>query len=337
MMVLLQIANDPTALDGGVEQFDTAASRYLAMRAENAGKLLRHGRTVTLPPDDYPASIGLLVAAEHLLSTPSSEARIKHLAAQALANEPNNWPAAQAGGEPSTALWAALTSTRLHTTAPAKLHLHMGGSRFTIKPEHVPAYLPTDLYRKHFPDVAPEYERRIRRHVPIAIARLVGDFATARDAGVYLGYTDHAIQQATGRVARVFPLGGLGELRERVAAVAHDLEELPRVDYHRSRSAITSDWTIPDKDWVAVRRSLRKARLVRSDVNWDKRRHLYAVWLWTLLTGGDMNVAPMSVPERRKSSGTVGTVKQVRDLQRNSCPRHHEIIENMAENLRPQF
>ena len=124
----------------------------------------------------------------------------------------------------------------------------MGGNRFTIKPEHVPAYLPIDLYR-NTSGYAPEYERRIRRHVPIAITRLVGDFATARDAGMFLGYTDHAIQQATGRVARVFPSDGLGELRRRVAAVAHDLENSARVDYHRPRCAMDAGWTIPDDDW----------------------------------------------------------------------------------------
>ncbi|GAA4704192.1 TniQ family protein [Nocardioides conyzicola] len=337
LMILMQMASDTAAVESVPGTYKTAAEQLIASRAETFGQLTRSGRTVTLPPDRHQSSAGLLIAATDLLANSGGADQINELAARATANEKNNWPTAQATSEPSTALWAALTSKRLHTTDPAKLTTHTVGQAFSFGPEHIPAYLPADLYRRHFTDTAANHERRIRRHVPIALARLVGDFPTAQEAGHFLGYSDHAIQSATGRMAQVFPDHGVDELRARVANIASDLDAAPLTDFHTPRTEINADWLLPDDAWAELRRSLTGGGLSRKNVNWDKRRRLYTVWTWSILTGGDVNVAPMVIRERKHPDQAHGTVAQLRELRRRSAPRHFDIVEQVAEHLRTKF
>ncbi len=323
--VMVQLAADPTVLTHQPKPFAEAATHYIATRSDSVGTLNRHGRTLTLPPDGYTASTGLILTAAHLLDGTDRIDTINRLARLALTNEHDTWRTAQAGGEPSRALWGALTNQRLHTTAPERLRSHLGTHTLTFEPQHVPAYLPRDLYDKHFPDVPSTYRRRIRRHVPIALVRLVGNFDTAEDAGTYLGYNPTATAQATGRLAKALTDSDL-TLATRVAAIAQELEASPRIDYGTPRNHIGPDWNLTNTAWTSARQALVDHRLVRSNVDWDKRRTLYAIWVWETLTGGDIAVAPMITGPLPP-----GTVHQLQGLKRMATQRHHDLIANLAE------
>jgi hypothetical protein len=107
------------------------------------------------------------------------------------------------------------------------------------------------------------------------------------------------------------------------------------IDYHHPRTRIDHNWLLADNDWSDLREQLTTAGHGRRNVDWVKRRHLYAIWLWSILTAGDLNLSPLVLHNPAALGQKHGLVKHVRDLQRKSSSSHHELIEATALRLRP--
>lgn len=331
--ILLQVARDNETFAG--VPYGPAAAAFVQERTPNVGREVKGTRTSTQAPQDTAAAAGLLLAADRLLGSPGQPERLNLLAQVATTAKPVLWASVRTSTHVSDGLSEALALHRKRLTQPVRLRAYTHGRVYTYQPQHVPAYLDAETFRRYFEDVRgpssavsrSRYERPLRRYVPIALVMLV----TADDtttAGQFLGYDKTLINAGTARASEAFRDLGEPELLRRVVAIAAELDTAPRIDWQRRRAWFTSDWTIPDHHWANLMRAVP-----RKNTPWDKRRPALAAWIWAQVTSGDIKDAPMTRTVLNGRVCTGGASKETYDLIRRSGPTLERCVRDLADHI----
>lgn len=331
VMVLIQMAQDTTII-GTNNPYRTNVLEHLHERSQHLTQSSRANRTLTKPPTDTPVAAGLLLAATALLSQPENSTALTDLTKQAAHHEKQPWKKAHATARASAALTNAILDTRNAITDPRRIRAFTTTPEYTITPNNVAAYLPHNLYAEHFADTDPVHERPIRRWVPIAISRLLTDQPTAHAAAL-LGYDPTAAEAAAARASNAFDTLGHDTLRRRVATITDYLEHTPHTDYQQLRDHFDPHWLIPDPLWQHLQTTLTAQRLVRADTPWTRRRPAYAAWIWSLVTQGDVLLAPMIQTTNDVRRNTGGIAHVISDLHRRTPPAHHRTVHDLASQI----
>lgn len=320
------VADLATHLDPTLQQ---AALNYVSIRREP--DVARTKRVLTQPPDHINAAAGLLLVAADLLSHRANRERLARLSSRADSNEHQSWKKAQNVTRPSPALSAALHDTRNAITDPKK-NRTFATNTVSFELSHIPAYLNDATFTRHFADTDRQYQRPLRRWVPIALARLASDLTTY-EAAQTLGYDAQQADAATARASNAFDRIGHDELRHRLTQVGDELSTQPPVNYQRRRDHFDSNWLINTDMWSELQSTLHIERLARTDTPWMRRRPAYAAWIWSLVTEGDLLSAPMIQQTSGGRRSTNGVAKDISDLIRRTPPRHHAIVESLAQEV----
>lgn len=331
--ILLQVARDDTPFED-VPYGDKAAA-FVRDRTPNVGRTGRGTRTATQAPDDTAAAAGLLLAADRLLRGHGQPEQLNRLARTADDLEPVMWASTRNHTVASDGLTETFNLHKRRLTQPARLRAYTRGHQFTYTANHVPPYLDADTFTRHFDDVRgpsnadtrSRYERPLRRYVPIALVMLITDLdATA--AGNLLGYNKTATDAGTARASEAFRALGEPELLRRIALVATELDDNPRVNWQHRRAAFTTDWTIPDHHWQALQQAVP-----RKNTPWEQRRPAFNAWVWALVTSSDIKDAPMTRTTTNGRTNTGGVSGETYNLIRRCGPRLHHQVNLVAQRI----
>jgi hypothetical protein len=166
---------------------------------------------------------------------------------------------------------------------------------------HIPQYLPQAWHDQYFADLVDIDPCWVRRAVPILLIRICAG-GSVRRAGPRIGLPRnagrHAIDLLTTWTHRVRQRHAAFD-----AALAGLIEELNTAsdltDYGRRRAALET-WQLPAEQWDPL-----VADLIDAPVNgrhpahtdWaDTKRLLASVWIWTSVTSGECDFAPILFP-----------------------------------------
>lgn len=327
--ILLQVARDETPFDA-VPYGDDAA-RFVRDRVPNRRTGDTANRTITQPPDNPPAAAGLFLSAVQVLADPNKVDLIEALSETAGGLEPEMWKRTRSTARCSDAVHTAVRPAKYMITDPRKIRLHAAGKTFSFGSEHVPAFLDDDTFQRHFSDItARRFERPLRRFVPIALVRMVSDLSVI-DAGALLGYEVNLTHGACARASDAFDTIGHHELRRRLVAIAAELDARPLINFRRRRDWFPDSGTLSDTDWDHLQSRLAVLPHVRANTPWDERRPVYEAWAWSLVTQGDLNLAPVIQVDvnGRKCIGDVSG--RFYYLTRRSA--HHDIVHAFAAEI----
>lgn len=283
-----------------------AAREHTQARVAERSERLRDN---SVPPPTSETGAGLLLAANELLNSARHADTLADLNHQATQAGATAWEQAKNKGGPSPLLNEALNRHKRSTTRPERLAIYLPEA-LELSVDHIPAYLPADLFHAHLADARQpsgtngqrsRYERPLRRYAPIAVV-----MHTARvdslTAGRLLDYPDTLTAAACARASDAFqPFGGEPELFRRIAAITAALADRPRIDYRRRRDHIDADWRIPEDEWRQL-----QADLPRANRPWETRHIAFSAWVWCLITSGDPLLAPMTRIEHNGRHSTTG-------------------------------
>lgn len=288
--ILLQVARDETVFEA--VPYGEDAARFVRDRVPNRRTGDTANRTITQPPDNPAAAAGLFLSAVQVLADPAHVDIIEALSETAGGLEPQMWKRTRSTARCSDAVHTAVRPAKYMITDPRKIRLHSAGKTFTFGPEHVPAFLDGESFQRHFSDItARRFERPLRRFVPIALVRMASDLSVI-DAGALLGYEVNLTHGACARASDAFDTIGHHELRRRLATIAAELDVRPRVNYQQRRDWFSAEGALPDADWYRLQSRLAVLPHVRANTPWDERRAVYEAWVWSVITQGDLNIAP---------------------------------------------
>jgi hypothetical protein len=166
-----------------------------------------------------------------------------------------------------------------------------------LEARHVPQLFWREEYRRH---LAPLFdfddfsERMGQRLCSSLLLRMLRP-ADWDEAGRYLDFPDTFRHQALATVVGRFTVHGrVDELISGIKLAANErTNRSPLIDY-RDRRRRLKDWNgIDERVWPYLERAWRPA-FTKVDI--PRRRHHASIWLWTELTGGHEQAAPIPLP-----------------------------------------
>jgi hypothetical protein len=171
-----------------------------------------------------------------------------------------------------------------------------------FQPRHIPQYLPESWYGTHFADLVGIEPRWLRRAVPILLIRICAGGAV-RTAGPRIGLPRNAGRRAIDIVnswTNNAPRHRAAFDAAMTALVGQLNTATKLTDYGRRREALQA-WQLTAEDWQHL-----IAGLVGAPVNgrhvahtdWSHTKRLLAsVWIWTRVTAGECDYAPILFPQ----------------------------------------
>ncbi len=170
--------------------------------------------------------------------------------------------------------------------------------------EHIPQYLPSDWYDRHFHDLTGIDPRFPRRTAPIKLVQMA-EGGSLEAAGQLLGLPRGRATSASLIVQRwardETNASKFGAALEALACELDAATDL--IDYGRRRDALTT-WSISSDDWgelIAEFGRWRSARQ-RALTDWgDRKRRTASVLVWARVTQGEHLLAPLVLAARQES------------------------------------
>jgi len=294
---------DADNIDNHVER-----AREQLAAAEAAGRRALHMHVYDKPPLDATTNAALLRAADRHLT--DGEASARHALRDMFSAAPfaRDWTRRflVGDGRCSPGLHAAAGAETRTQHVIRKLRLPPYPTQPPPRPvdfdlDHIPQYLPADWYTTYFAMIDGD-ARWLRRAVPVLLARMhLG--GSPRRAAAMLGLPWSAGRHAVTTLA--------AQLRDRptqqaafdaaLDALAGQLHTAAnRVDYGKRRDALAA-WSLnPDQWWEMIHDRIGKPVNGKASqhIDWsDRKRLLASIWIWTRVTDGEMDFAPLLRPD----------------------------------------
>ncbi|WP_330254561.1 hypothetical protein OG874_08480 [Nocardia sp. NBC_00565] len=198
--------------------------------------------------------------------------------------------------------------------------------RTTLAPKYIPQWLSTDRFHRHFGHFDGISHYQLRRIATIRLFQMAFG-GSAGNAADYLGFPTHVTTLGTLVVSDASPVqtwahrrNDPDEFDRAVAALATDLEQNPRIDYHKRRLALRN-WSIPPTRWAEIIDPLTHSRRVR--LRPDHHRTFASTLVWATVTSGNRRYAPMAAQTNATQNAWAFPSKQT--------PNHLRIMKALDE------
>lgn len=166
-----------------------------------------------------------------------------------------------------------------------------------FRPQHIPQWIPDELYLPHLGDVEGMGTSELRRDCAPRLYQMVFG-GSIGDARHYLGMWNVRVpgrQQSSAFSTPFFKSArsraNLFDIDQALAAVAADLETSDLIDY-RSRRLALRNWSIDPASWLVIVESVAATALTLSS---DRHRNFASKITWALATSGMLLYAPTPI------------------------------------------